>query len=69
MEIREELRQSLLKQYHLNQDPLDGFYAPAEIKEAVLAVMISGRHLLLEGPTGTGKTTLSKILASQLGQM
>jgi len=69
LEIREELRQSLLKKYRLKQDPLDGFYASAEVKEAVLAVMISGRHLLLEGPPGTGKTTLSKILASQLGQM
>jgi hypothetical protein len=53
LDIREELRKSLLKKYHLKQDPLDGFYAPAEVKEAILAVMISGRHLLLEGPPGT----------------
>ncbi|MFC1908033.1 AAA family ATPase [Chloroflexota bacterium] len=69
MELREELRQSILTKLKENIDPLDGFYAAEDTKEAILAVMISGRHLMLQGPPGTGKTTLAKILANHLGSM
>jgi len=69
LELREELRHLILTMLKRKQDPLDGFYALQETKEAILAVIISGRHLLLEGPPGTGKTTLAKILASQLHSM
>lgn len=55
MELREELRRSILAKLKEKLDPLDGFYAAEDVKEAVLAVMISGRHLLLEGPPGTGQ--------------
>ena len=69
MDLREELRWSILSMMKKQVDPLDGFYTDEETKEALLAVMLSGRHLLLEGAPGTGKTTLAKVLASHLPPM
>ncbi len=69
MELREELRRSILTMLKKEQDPLDGFYAPEETREAILAVVVSGRHILLEGPPGTGKSqTITNLIAAAIAE-
>lgn len=67
MGLREELREAILiKLRNGETDILEGFYASKELKESILAVLVAGRHLILEGPPGVGKTTLAKMIASLL---
>ena len=67
--LRQELREAILKTLEKKRDPLEGFYCDESTREAILAVLVAGRHLLLEGPPGTGKTTVAKIIASLLPSM
>ena len=66
MSLREDLRKEILNKLKKQENPLEGFFTSEEIHEAILAVLVSGRHLLLEGPPGIGKTTVAKIIANLL---
>jgi len=67
--LRQELRDAILNKIAKKQDPLEGFYCDKMTRESILAVLVAGRHLLLEGPAGIGKTTVAKIIAALLPSM
>ena len=69
MDLREELRKAILNKIKKKKNPLEGFFTSEEIQGAILAVLVSGRHLLLEGPPGIGKTTVARIIAKLLPPM
>lgn len=69
VELIKELRRAILKRLREGKDPLEGFFAPEDVKEAILSVLVAGRHLLLKGPPGIGKTTAAKIIAGVLPPM
>jgi magnesium chelatase subunit I len=62
----EGLRGSILQSVKEGRDFLDVIIGQEEAKEKLLASLLAGHHVLIEGPPGVGKTTLAKHIASSL---
>ena len=62
----EGLTEALLGCIRRGEDPLSAIVGQEEAKERILASLLAGHHILIEGPPGIGKTTLAKHIASCL---
>ena len=62
----EGMKEAILSAVQKKKDPLDIIVGQEEAKEKILASILAGHHILIEGPPGIGKTTLTKHVASTL---
>jgi Mg-chelatase subunit ChlI len=60
------MRETILNSVAEGGDLLSIIIGQEDTKEKVLASILSGHHILIEGPPGVGKTTLTKHIASAL---
>ena len=63
---REELRDEILKR---GSSILDAWIGDIRTKKKILAILLAGKHLLLEGLPGSGKTLIARELAKALPAM
>lgn len=62
----EGFKEVVLEAVREGMDILSVIVGQEEAKEKILASILAGHHILIEGPPGIGKTTLTKHIASAL---